>query len=88
MALPRYDTSRMIIYRIIPLLHLITNIIEVDIEKYKMIEIFIFLRKQVKLEGKNHPAVITNTNTSDGIKNLNFLRKRWGEWCYICPMFL
>ena len=42
--------------------------IKVDFEKYKITEIFKFLQKKVNLEGKTQHAVITNANTSNGIK--------------------
>ena len=37
-----------------------------------MLEIFIFLQELVKQVGKNQYAVITNANTSDGIKISTF----------------
>ena len=37
-----------------------------------MLEIFIFLQKLVKLESKNQHTVITNANTSNGIKISTF----------------
>ena len=42
-----------------------------------MLEIFIYLQKQVNLERKTRHAVITHANTSNGI-NLNFFGKSWG----------
>ena len=49
--------------------------IEVDFEKKKMLEIFIFLQKEVNLERETQHAVITHVNTSNGIKILTFLEK-------------
>ena len=52
--------------------------IEVDFEKQKMLEMFTFLPNQVKLECKNQHAVITNTNTFNGIKISATLEKVGG----------
>ena len=48
--------------------------IEVDFEKWKMLEIFIFLQ----LERKTRHAVFTHANTSNGMKIPTFLEKSWG----------
>ena len=40
-----------------------------------MLKIFIVLQKELKREGKNQHAVITNANTSTGIKISTFLEK-------------
>ena len=39
--------------------------------------------KKVKPEGRSQHAVITNANTSNGIKISTFLVK-FGRWCYTC----
>ena len=51
--------------------------IEVDFEKWKMLETFIFLQKYVNLERKTQHAVITHVNTSNGIKISTFWGKSW-----------
>ena len=43
-----------------------------------MLEIFIYLQKQVNLERKTRHAVITHANTSNGIKISTFFGKSWG----------
>ena len=52
--------------------------IDVDIylKKMKMLEISIFLWKQVKLEGDSQHAVITNANWSNDMKISTFLGKK------------
>ena len=52
--------------------------IEVDFEKLKVLEIFIFLQKLIKLERKTQYVVITHANTSNGIKIPTFFGKSWG----------
>ena len=42
-----------------------------------MLEIFIYLQKQVNLEHKTRHAVITHSNTSNGIKIPTFFEKSW-----------
>ena len=44
-----------------------------------MLEIFIYLQKQVNLECKTRHAVITHANTYNGIKNLNIFWKKLGD---------
>ena len=44
-----------------------------------MLEIFIFLQKQVNLEHKTRHTIITHANTSNGIKNPNFFWKKLGD---------
>ena len=39
--------------------------------------------KKKKIEGKNQHVVITNVNTSIGIKILSFLVKSWGMMLYL-----
>ena len=57
--------------------------IEVDFEKQKMLEIFIFLHKKVNLERKTQHPVITHANTSNGIKIPTFFEKNWGMMLYL-----
>ena len=57
--------------------------IEVDFEKYKMLEIFKFLQKEINLECKTQHAFITHANTSDGIKIPTFLGKSWGMMLHL-----
>ena len=52
--------------------------IEVDFENKKMLEVFIFLQKQVNVERKTQHAVITYGNTYNDIKIQTFFRKSWG----------
>ena len=44
-----------------------------------MLEILIFLQKQITLEHKTHQAVITHANTSNGIQIPTFFKKKVGE---------
>ena len=44
-----------------------------------MLEIFIYLQKQVNLERKTRHAVITHANTSNGIKISTFFWKKLGD---------
>ena len=48
-----------------------------------MIEIYIFLQKQVNLERKTQHTVITHTNTSSGIKIPTFSEKSLGMMLYL-----
>ena len=53
--------------------------IEVDFEKYKMLEIFIYLQKKLNIERKTQHAVITHANTSNCIKIQLFFEKKVGD---------
>ena len=44
-----------------------------------MLEIFIFLQKELNLECKTLRAVITDANTSNGIKIPTFFGKQMGD---------
>ena len=48
-----------------------------------MLEIFIFLQKEISLERKTQHAVITHASTSNGIKIPNFFGKSWGMMLYL-----
>ena len=51
-----------------------------------MLEIFIFVQKQVNLERKTLHAVITHANTSSGIKIPTFLEKLGDDVILVkCP---
>ena len=52
--------------------------IEVDFEKYKILEMFIFLQKLINLESKTQHAVTTHDNTSNGMKIPTFFWKKLG----------
>ena len=52
-----------------------------------MLEIFIFIWKQVEIEGKNQHAVITDASISYGINIPTFYGKSW-RCCYTCEMAL
>ena len=43
-----------------------------------MLEIFIYLQKEVNLERKTQHTVFTHANTSNGIKIPTFFGKSWG----------
>ena len=43
-----------------------------------MLQIFIYLQKDVNLERKTRHVVIIHANTSNGIKIPTFLGKSWG----------
>ena len=53
--------------------------IEIDFDKLKMPETFIFLQKSVNLEHKTWHAVFTHANTSNGIKIPTFFWKKVGD---------
>ena len=48
---------------------------DIEFQKQKILAMFTVFQKEVKPEGTNHHAVISNANTSCGIKISTFVEK-------------